>query len=128
MGKLLNIPRKQSAYGDKNISYHFSGTQVKAKDWIDVIKEIKEKVEASFLFNDDSSDDEEEEKLSFPFPKQKNVWWMCTPLTENLKIWHIFRAWKNHKKNDYLRFTLSICSFEVQGLCLWVKNVLGKCV
>lgn len=33
MGKKIKIPRKQSAYGDKGLSYRFSGVSVEAKSW-----------------------------------------------------------------------------------------------
>lgn len=32
-GKQVKIPRKQIAYGEPGISYHFSGTEVKTNDW-----------------------------------------------------------------------------------------------
>jgi alkylated DNA repair dioxygenase AlkB len=33
MGKEFKIPRKQTAYGEPNTTYHFSGTSVQANDW-----------------------------------------------------------------------------------------------
>lgn len=50
-GKVHNIPRKQVAYGDKNLSYKFSGNNIKAYSWDEdneickVLKKIKKKVE-----------------------------------------------------------------------------------
>lgn len=33
MGRKMKIPRKQVAYGDPSANYHFSGTNVQARDW-----------------------------------------------------------------------------------------------
>jgi len=32
-GKKIRIPREQTAYGEPNVMYHFSGISVKARDW-----------------------------------------------------------------------------------------------
>lgn len=45
MGKLIDIPRKQVAYGDPGTSYSFSGIKVDAKPWIPLLLEIKRRVE-----------------------------------------------------------------------------------
>ena len=34
-GKSIPIPRKQTAYGDAGITYHFSGNTVPAREWTD---------------------------------------------------------------------------------------------
>jgi hypothetical protein len=50
MGKKINIPRSQVAYGDQKIKYTFSGTTVQAKDWnesgkvCEYIRYIRDKV------------------------------------------------------------------------------------
>jgi alkylated DNA repair dioxygenase AlkB len=57
MGKKMNIPRKQTAYGDPSISYHFSGATVNARDWnkddliCRYIKSIRDKVAKRFSCN-----------------------------------------------------------------------------
>ncbi len=54
MGKKINIPRKQVAFGDPNIKYTFSGTTVKANDWnennklCEYIRYIRDKVSKRF--------------------------------------------------------------------------------
>lgn len=52
MGKKINIPRKQVAYGEPNTFYSFSGNRVKTRDWhndddplCQAIQEIREKVQ-----------------------------------------------------------------------------------
>ena len=54
MGKKINIPRKQVAYGDDGVSYNFTGTNVKAKSWNTTtklskcLKQIRDKVSKRF--------------------------------------------------------------------------------
>jgi len=56
MGKKINIPRKQVAYGDTGTSYNFTGNNVKAKDWNDdtelckIIKSSRDRVAKRFNF------------------------------------------------------------------------------
>lgn len=44
MGKKINIPRKQCAYGNKGTSYKFTGVKVEGKSWEDapILNNIKE--------------------------------------------------------------------------------------
>jgi len=44
-GKLFDMPRKQTAFGDPGTSYKFSGIEVPSKPWIPIISEIKERIE-----------------------------------------------------------------------------------
>ena len=48
-GKEINIPRKQTAYGDPGTSYKFSGVAVNAKPWLPILLEIKQDIE--FMMN-----------------------------------------------------------------------------
>ena len=41
LGKWHAIPRKQVAFGDPGLSYHFSGTTVPARSWIPVLESLK---------------------------------------------------------------------------------------
>lgn len=46
-GKKIRIPREQTAYGEPNVMYHFSGISVKARDWtqdLDNESELDERV------------------------------------------------------------------------------------
>lgn len=44
-GKTIQIPRKQSAYGNPGIKYSFSGIQVTSKPWLPILLKIKEDIE-----------------------------------------------------------------------------------
>ncbi len=47
MGKVSSIPRKQTAFGDRGLTYSFSGTTVSANEWIPIIRRIKKNVEVA---------------------------------------------------------------------------------
>lgn len=57
MGKKMNIPRKQVAYGDTGTSYKFSGVTVNAKDWNDdnevckILRYLRDKIAKRFNFS-----------------------------------------------------------------------------
>ncbi|MDZ8189364.1 MAG: alpha-ketoglutarate-dependent dioxygenase AlkB [Nostoc sp. ChiSLP02] len=44
-GKEVNLPRKTAWYGDKNMSYKFSGIHLDPQPWIPTLLQIKEKVD-----------------------------------------------------------------------------------
>ena len=44
-GKWHQIPRQQTAYGDDEIKYKFSGVEVPAKPWLPVLQQIKQDLE-----------------------------------------------------------------------------------
>ena len=46
-GELRTIPRRQSAFGDKGLSYNFSGTTVSAYPWTPQIQSVRERVESA---------------------------------------------------------------------------------
>ena len=50
-GKVHCVPRKQTAFGDKNLSYKFSGTTVPAKPWISPLLTLKGLVEKVTGYN-----------------------------------------------------------------------------
>lgn len=43
----MDIPRKQTAYGDPGTTYTFSGNTICAKPWLPCIEDVKKKVEAA---------------------------------------------------------------------------------
>jgi len=43
-GKQYYIPRKQVGYGDEGTTYSFAGTKVKAKPWLPILEDIREKL------------------------------------------------------------------------------------
>ena len=45
-GELRKIPRRQSAFGDRGLSYTFSGTTVRAHPWTPELQSVRERVEA----------------------------------------------------------------------------------
>jgi alkylated DNA repair dioxygenase AlkB len=45
-GKLVNIPRLTAWYGDKDISYTYSGLKVEALPWLPILSRIKGKIES----------------------------------------------------------------------------------
>jgi DNA oxidative demethylase len=45
LGKIIPIPRKQTAYGDEGTGYSFSGTHVAAKPWIPILSKIRDDIE-----------------------------------------------------------------------------------
>lgn len=51
MGKVHKIPRKQAAFGDSGLSYHFSGVTVPAHTWIPVLERIRNRL-VEFLRED----------------------------------------------------------------------------
>src|SRR6185437_15955355 len=44
-GKWINIPRKQVAFGNPNLSYKFSGNEVVAKEWPEFLLEIRNELQ-----------------------------------------------------------------------------------
>jgi len=44
-GKRVAIPRKQMAYGDKGLTYTFSGVTVPAKSWFPLLTDVKKQIE-----------------------------------------------------------------------------------
>ena len=43
-GKVYNIPRQQSAYGDPGITYRYSGTTVPSKPWCPCLAKLRDLV------------------------------------------------------------------------------------
>ncbi|XP_002160424.1 DNA oxidative demethylase ALKBH2 [Hydra vulgaris] len=41
-GKFINVPRKQTAFGDQGLSYTFSGVTVFAQSWLPFMQKLKE--------------------------------------------------------------------------------------
>lgn len=48
-GKWKNIPRKQVAFGNPNISYKFSGNEVPALEWPKFLKEIRDELQQHLI-------------------------------------------------------------------------------
>lgn len=47
MGKVRQIPRKQTAFGDRGLTYSFSGTTVAAKEWPSFMLRVRASVESA---------------------------------------------------------------------------------
>ena len=52
-GRTVAIPRRQTAFGDRGLSYTFSGTTVQANPWIPLVSSLKDHVERAIgeIFN-----------------------------------------------------------------------------